>query len=370
MDPEPLHILLERASSSSERDEENRGPSLVLTGVLLLTIATLVVSGRIYCRAVLIRRMGPDDWCMIFATIMATPIVVMNCISVAGGVGHHTWTTERSGEQQAIMLGWFSMLHYFLALGLTKCSLLLFLIRLGPGTPLCYTSWGILVFVTLYTLIAFVLSAIQCMPVSYMWGAAAAGKCMDRKTMGLVLYSISIATDFAIWVVPLKTVWRIRMPTRQKVALIGVFSLGSLSVLAGFLRLRSVIRSFTTKDPMYDNTDLGIWSLVEVLIGIICGSAPAVKPLFSKFLPGFLGNSQITPPELIDNVNGQRIPGRRSWGGTTYALGSVGGGAEGASTEGFRGAGETEPIEIEVELEPVDLGVAGKNLEVELADRV
>jgi hypothetical protein len=69
MDPEPLHILLERASSSSERDEENRGPSLVLTGVLLLTIATLVVSGRIYCRAVLIRRMGPDDWCMIFATV-------------------------------------------------------------------------------------------------------------------------------------------------------------------------------------------------------------------------------------------------------------------------------------------------------------
>lgn len=122
------------------------------------------------------------------------------------------------------------MLHYFLSLGLTKCSLLLFLIRLGPGTPLCYTSWGILVFVTLYTLIAFTLSAIQCMPASYMWGAAAAGKCIDRKTMGLVLYSISIATDFAIWVVPLPTVWRIRMPTRQKVALIGVFSLGSLCV--------------------------------------------------------------------------------------------------------------------------------------------
>lgn len=122
------------------------------------------------------------------------------------------------------------MLHYFLALGLTKCSLLLFLIRLGPGTPLCYTSWGILVFVTLYTLIAFVLSAIQCIPASYMWGAAAAGKCLDRKTMGLVLYSISIATDFAIWVVPLRTVWRIRMPTQQKMALIGVFSLGSLWV--------------------------------------------------------------------------------------------------------------------------------------------
>lgn len=69
MDSEPLHILLERASSPSERDAENRGPSLVVTGVLLLTIAVLVLSGRVYCRAVLVRRMGPDDWCMIFATV-------------------------------------------------------------------------------------------------------------------------------------------------------------------------------------------------------------------------------------------------------------------------------------------------------------
>lgn len=112
-----------------------------------------------------------------------------------------------------------------------------------------------------------------------------------------------------------------------------------------------------------------MFNRVEVLIGIICGSAPAVKPLFSKFLPGFLGNSQITPPELDNVNNGHRMHGRRSWGGTAYALGSVGGGTEGASTEGFRGAGETEHVEVEVELE-VDLGVPGKNLQVELVDRV
>jgi ABC-type amino acid transport system permease subunit len=70
-----IHTLLERASLG---DDENRGPRLLITGITLMVIAVLVLSGRIYCRAVLLRRMGSDDWCMILATV---------CIDVAQNVG-------------------------------------------------------------------------------------------------------------------------------------------------------------------------------------------------------------------------------------------------------------------------------------------
>lgn len=63
-----IHTLLERASLG---DDENRGPRLLITGITLMVIAVLVLSGRIYCRAVLLRRMGSDDWCMILATVCA-----------------------------------------------------------------------------------------------------------------------------------------------------------------------------------------------------------------------------------------------------------------------------------------------------------
>lgn len=66
-----MHTLLERASLG---DDENRGPRLLITGITLMVIAVLVLTGRIYCRAVLLRRMGSDDWCMILATV---------CIDVA-----------------------------------------------------------------------------------------------------------------------------------------------------------------------------------------------------------------------------------------------------------------------------------------------
>lgn len=70
-----MHTLLERASLG---DDENRGPRLLITGITLMVIAVLVLTGRIYCRAVLLRRMGSDDWCMILATV---------CIDVAQNLG-------------------------------------------------------------------------------------------------------------------------------------------------------------------------------------------------------------------------------------------------------------------------------------------
>jgi hypothetical protein len=39
-----------------------------------------------------------------------------------------------------------------------------------------------------------------------------------------------------------------------------------------------------------DSYDVGIWNLVEVNVGLICASAPALKPLIRKVTPGFLSS--------------------------------------------------------------------------------
>ncbi|KAH0604903.1 uncharacterized protein H6S33_006571 [Morchella sextelata] len=195
----------------------------------------------------------------------------------------------------AVKMGYVAMMHYFLALGLTKCSLLLFLIRLAPSTRLSKISWGIFYFVVAYTIAAFILSAVHDL-------VAAFKDDLEHPD--------AIETETCV-----------------------VGDLLNGSVLAGILRLSSVETSLTTTDPMWDNINLGIWSLVEVLIGIICGSAPAIKPLFSKFLPGLLGSSNA----ISDNSNNpdhnnrrsksnrhsRHFPGSLSRQQTAYALGSV-----------------------------------------------
>lgn len=50
-------------------DFQDDGPKLLAIGISLLVFTFLVLSGRIYCRAVLLKKMGVDDWCMIFAMV-------------------------------------------------------------------------------------------------------------------------------------------------------------------------------------------------------------------------------------------------------------------------------------------------------------
>lgn len=63
-----LHRVWQRAPPSSA-DFQNHGPRLLVTAILLMSITLLVVCGRVYCRAFLLKRMGIDDWCMILATV-------------------------------------------------------------------------------------------------------------------------------------------------------------------------------------------------------------------------------------------------------------------------------------------------------------
>lgn len=45
-----------------------------------------------------------------------------------------------------------------------------------------------------------------------------------------------------------------------------------------------------TNHGIVDGVNAGIWSGIEINVGIACASLPALKPLISKMLPGFLTN--------------------------------------------------------------------------------
>jgi hypothetical protein len=75
MDIQHAAILLSRydraaeAAAAAGLNHDNRGPALVATCLSFGTVMLIVLSARIYCRAVLLKKMGADDWCMILAAV-------------------------------------------------------------------------------------------------------------------------------------------------------------------------------------------------------------------------------------------------------------------------------------------------------------
>ncbi|KAK6524445.1 hypothetical protein TWF281_011353 [Arthrobotrys megalospora] len=55
----------------------------------LLTCSTIVVSLRFYCRALIIRKIGLDDWLILVGLVFAWIFGIYNHFHVAYGIGKH-----------------------------------------------------------------------------------------------------------------------------------------------------------------------------------------------------------------------------------------------------------------------------------------
>lgn len=94
----------------------------------------------------------------------------------------------------------------------------------------------------------------------------------------------SVLTDLLIYILPLPTLHALNLPRRQRIALLLVFSLGFVVVLAGCMRLYWVAEVVNnTYDVTWDGFVMWIWTAVEVNLGVICGCAPTLRPLFRFF---------------------------------------------------------------------------------------
>ena len=70
--------------------------------------------------------------------------------------------------------------------------------------------------------------AFICLPVKSTWDPKVPGHCGNRYILDIIDPLPWIITDFAILVLPLPMVWKLHAPTRNKIALSGLFLVGAL----------------------------------------------------------------------------------------------------------------------------------------------
>lgn len=70
---------LTQARAEADMDEvdhtlnaQNQASTFMGSVISLFVLMIIFIVTRIYCRAVLLRKMGGDDWCMIFAAVRNT----------------------------------------------------------------------------------------------------------------------------------------------------------------------------------------------------------------------------------------------------------------------------------------------------------
>ena len=101
---------------------------------------------------------------------------------------------------------------------------------------------------------------------------------------------VNVILEFLTMLVPVPIIWQLTLPKRQRLAVIAIFGLGSVVCAAGALKTNYVQTGIgESYDEQWDVYPLWILTAVEADVGLICASAPALKPLVVRYLPHVFG---------------------------------------------------------------------------------
>jgi len=205
-----------------------------------------------------------------------------------------------------------------------KLSLLYMLLRIVTGSK----AWqraihALMLFIVLNVVSCLVSHHRQCYPIKALWDYSYPREaCLRRETFRAWLYinsgesffigrqqdlvrtsnimlAVLLCTDLIIATLPILAIRKLQMPRRQKVAVIILMGLGFFCTAAVIPKFMSMQGFKTTTDVTWYTADLVMWTMIEVYIGIIATSIPALKKPVEKKLkdwgwmhPSSLDNSR------------------------------------------------------------------------------
>ncbi|KAL8810886.1 MAG: hypothetical protein Q9200_002234 [Gallowayella weberi] len=231
---------------------ESRGGELVATVTVMMIIASIAVLLRLYARRISASRFGKDDYMIIVALI--TSFV-------------------KTDQATQVLFG--------CSITATKLSILFFYNRLFPSRTFHLVSLVTIIASILWWVGVILTSFLHCRPFAYYWDRSIpGGYCVNDNLIGYTITSFNIVTDLVVLVLPIPWLWGMNMAVPKRMAVVGLFVLGSFVCIAGIIRL-PFLSELQLSDITYTSVSVGVWISVECNIGILSACLPILRPLFS-----------------------------------------------------------------------------------------
>ncbi|KAF3918307.1 hypothetical protein ABW21_db0205084 [Orbilia brochopaga] len=262
--------------------------------VTMTAVSVAFVIVRLYSRQFVTKKIRPEDWAMIPALIASVSLGACFALGSDERVGKgtlHQWDLTFDEFKSYLLWLWLCEVLYPVALFLIRNSLLIFYWSLVPPRSsavkahLIFRNAVIAFFFVNIACVSVSLGTIifQCKPIAY-WNDPIGAKCIDRSASFIAGGILIIITDVIVLLLPVPVIWKLKLPLRSRLGVIGIFSLGLFACIASVQRiiLASEVTGSDNGDVTYTNAInlSGIWSLLEVNIGIIASCVPAIKALF------------------------------------------------------------------------------------------
>ncbi|KAJ5980639.1 hypothetical protein N7481_007937 [Penicillium waksmanii] len=248
------------------------GTKFIAVNSVFLPLAVIALAVRTWTRLFVVRSFRWDDSLMLSCALTGVTSDMLNW-----GLGKHMWDVPLSHlTPQFMKLNVIAAILYCAATGFTKCSVLIFYLRIFPSRNFHIAVWSIVFIAAGYSLASILANILSCSPVAMAWDLSiTSGHCMNRPVFYFANAGLGIFTDFATVIVPIPWLRRLQMPNRQKIAVGVILAMGCFVGIVSCIRLVTLYKLLESPDLTWVTTD-----------ALMCYSA-----IHSTIFPGLLGHS-------------------------------------------------------------------------------
>ena len=168
---------------------------------------------------------------------------------------------------------------YALCITLIKLSILSLFWTAFPSKQMRFWTMVIGGVVTAWGIACVLVGIFSCLPIHKFWDRSVPGTCIDQNAFYYGLQIPTIITDFAILFLPMKPVWDLQLPTRQKVSMTFIFCLALVTCAFDIVRLVALVQTPASPDITWISVPTSIWTDIEPSVGILVACLAVCKPL-------------------------------------------------------------------------------------------
>ncbi|KAK2736778.1 hypothetical protein FQN57_000550 [Myotisia sp. PD_48] len=255
-------------------------PSLELT-LLGVGVAFIVLSGsalaiRLFTNYKHTGRLGLDDYLCLFGEIGIS----------TEGAARHIWDVPVTIVTKSFIKRQFS-LQMIIAptMWATKAAVLALYIRIFSSLRwMRFTCYSLIVVLFLFYGSNIVIAAIYCLPrKGAPWDATAFERCSSTAVSAVVIGVFAVVADLVIIILPLPTIFGLRLAPDKRLGITIVFMIGFLTVLTSVVSLAYKVKVFLGNDPTWNGVNVTLATLAEIFGSVIVSCAPALYSFWLNF---------------------------------------------------------------------------------------
>ncbi|KAH7316986.1 hypothetical protein B0I35DRAFT_512804 [Stachybotrys elegans] len=276
-----------------------RQRQLVATWIILPLLSTIVVGLRFYAKKKIRGIYGWSDWMIIISAFFTNVFFILVLLMLFyGGIGipGYPYTSVTEPTDVSLIhdkIGWVNNWILVLAVYTCKASILFLYHRVFTGHNgrmkiAIYVASGI-TFACFFGSFVGYFTAVQPINKWWDWADATAEQFKAMERINIIYDSLTVFTDFLIFLLPLKSIWGLNMNRGKRIGLIISFCFGFITCFVSLARV-VFTHGYQWKN-LYDEGT--VWSLagVEPVAGIVCACLPGLRPLVPKHLMSSYANS-------------------------------------------------------------------------------